>query len=91
MTSQEISTNHGKRSWGEAIRLYLSDAKKTQLVILGRFILLILSAYTPLAFLNDFFEPILGLADDFTIPVGLFAAWKAWKEIRRYRSVSLSL
>jgi hypothetical protein len=78
-----------RRSFWEALRLWLLGANKSQLARLGKVVLLILAGYAPFAALNDALAPFaLGIPflDDLEVPLGILAAIKIYFEIRKYQS-----
>ena len=78
-----------QRSWPAALRLYLKDANKLQLILLARKVALVVAGTAPVAILDDALAPFtfgLTTADDFMIPVGLIIGAKVWYDVRKYRS-----
>ncbi|HEY6736421.1 MAG TPA: hypothetical protein VI322_01765 [Candidatus Saccharimonadia bacterium] len=77
-----------RRSFGEALLLYLRDANKLHLFGLGRVLLLFLAGYAPFAAINDALAPFalgIPLIDDLEVPIGIIAALKIWVDVRRYQ------
>ena len=78
-----------KRTFAEALMLYVRDSNKIRLIRVARVMLLILAGYAPFAALNDVLVPFslgLPLIDDLEIPLGLIAAVKVFRDIRKYQS-----
>jgi hypothetical protein len=97
MTNQNVTAEptpvHAvpRRTFTEALMLWLHDADKQQLVLVARALLLVVAGYAPFAALNDALAPFtlgLAFADDLAIPVGVLAAIKIFFEVKKYQSPS---
>jgi hypothetical protein len=78
-----------RRTFGEALILWLRDANKYHVFRVGRALLLALAGYAPFAALNDALTPFafgIPLLDDLEIPLGILAAIKIFIEVRKYQS-----
>jgi hypothetical protein len=78
-----------RRTFIQALILWLQDSDKAHLMKFGRVFLLVLAGYAPFAALNDVAAPLafgLPLLDDLGIPIGILAAIKIYFEVRKYQS-----
>jgi hypothetical protein len=78
-----------RRTFWEALGLWLRDTDKGQLFVLSRALLLVLAGYAPFAVLNDALIPFtfgLALVDNLEIPIGIIAAVKIFSDVRKYQN-----
>jgi hypothetical protein len=74
-----------QRSWFEAYRMFLMNPRELLNV---KLLPLIALGIVPLSMADDMLLPFIGVADDIpTALIVLFAVFRTWQRVRKYRAV----